>query len=69
MPLIAQVAIEDNGELEDGTSVAKIAVALSPGGKALESREVPSQTTRPMVTRNFKTGLLLRFPDNRAAGH
>ena len=29
MPLIAQVAIEDNGELEDGTSVAKIAVALT----------------------------------------
>jgi len=29
MPLIAQVAIEDDGKLEDGTSVAKIALALT----------------------------------------
>src|SRR6266540_2387883 len=40
---------------------AKIAVARSPGGRALDARDAASQSTTPAATRNFKTSLLLRF--------
>src|SRR6266540_3984893 len=40
---------------------AKIAVARSPGGRALDAKDIASQNATQAATRNFKTSLLLRF--------
>src|SRR6266508_1909048 len=48
---------------------AKIAVARSPGGRALDARDRASQSATPAATRNFKTGLLTSLRDNPASAH
>ena len=44
MPLIAQVAIEDDGTIEDGTSAANIALASSTSSRAISATSLRRAT-------------------------